>query len=189
MLNWIISMLSAHISSRMLSLFIASYPHGKTHWEANEANWGVKKMQYFPYFFLTGNDGQSQWTNPKLFHSEVQWSSSAQISVCLAELAADIKDYWIFPKPSTVGAFEIWHSWWKVHLETWGECFKCFKSLGWKWIWFYQVTKAFLKQSKKIDLHWNHTKGSLSLWEKHPIKPKTLRLYNIILLNSKTQTI
>lgn len=117
MLNWIISMLSAHISSRMLSLFMASYPHGKTHQGANEANWGVKKKKnqpYFSYFFLTGNDGKSQWTDPKLFHSETQWSSSAQISVCLAELAADIKDYWIFPKTSTVGVFEIWHGRWKA---------------------------------------------------------------------------
>lgn len=38
MLNWIGSMLSAHISSRILSVFMASYLHGKTHQGGNEAD-------------------------------------------------------------------------------------------------------------------------------------------------------
>lgn len=95
-------MLSAHISSRILSVFMPSYPHGKTHQEGNEADWGGRKNEeYFPYFLSTGDNGQSQWTNPKLLQYKRQWSSSAQILVCLCDWAADIKHYWIFPKTWT----------------------------------------------------------------------------------------
>lgn len=97
-------MLSAHISSRILSVFMASYPHGKTHQEGNEADWGGgKKEVYFPYFLSTGDNWRSQWTNPKLLHFEQQWSSSVLILVCMTDWAADIKHYWMFPKTWTAG--------------------------------------------------------------------------------------
>lgn len=147
-------MVSAHISSRIRSIFMASYPHWKTH----QGGWSPlreEKNKYFPYFLSTGDNRQSQWTNSKPFHFERQWGSSAQIPVCLIDWAADIKHYWIFPKTWTVGFWNLTQLMKAALKFGRGKCFKCFKSL--KWIWFYQVTKAFPWQSEKTALNWNQS--------------------------------
>lgn len=68
---------------------------------------GGKKRSISPYFLSTGDNGQSQWTNPKLPQYEQQWSSSARIPACLTDWAADIKHYWIFPKTWTAGFWNL----------------------------------------------------------------------------------
>lgn len=85
--------------------------------------------------------------NPKRLHFE-QWSSSAQMSVCLADLAADIKIIESFLRPP-LRDFEIWSSWWKAHRRMWRQCFKCFKSLGWNESDFSRSLKHFCSNQRK----------------------------------------
>lgn len=105
-------MLSAHISSRILNVFMASYPHGKTHKKGNEAEGEEEKKNITRHISLISyqqaENVQSQWTNPKQFHF---WAAmeliSSDSSVCLADLAADIKHYWIFPKTWAAGFWNL----------------------------------------------------------------------------------
>lgn len=112
-------MLCAHISLRILSVFIASYPHGK-HIRMEMKPTEAKKTKHIsPYFLSTGDNGQSQWTNPKLLQYEQQWSSSAQIPVCLTDWAPHIKHYWIFAKTWTAGFWNLIQLM-KAALKNWG---------------------------------------------------------------------
>lgn len=130
-------------------------PHGKTHHEENETNWGWNKKKkrrrkdYFSYFLSTDDNGQSQWTIPKLLPYEQRWSSSAQIPACLTDWAADIKQYWIFAETWAAGFFWNWIQLMKSASKIGGEVLEMFHISGLKWIWFYQVTVAFPWQSEK----------------------------------------
>lgn len=128
---------------------------------------GEKNEVYFPYFLSTGDNWQSQWTNPKLLHFEQQWSSPAQILVCMTDWAADIKHYWIFPKTWTVGFWNLIQLM-KPVLKIGREVPQMFQISGLKWILFYQVTKAFPWQSEKQALNWNQ-----SIKEVHRALPKS----------------
>lgn len=177
-------MLSAHISSRILSVFMASYPHGKTHQEGNEADWWEKKKKkkkYFPYFLSTVHNGQSQWTNPKLLQYEQQWSSSAQIPVCLTEQQI-LNIIESLQRPGLQG-FEIWYSWWKLHWKLGGKCFKCFKSLGWNESGFIRSPKHF--HGNQLKRPWTEIKASKGITEPH--QDQNLEIHFIKLISiSKT---
>lgn len=97
-------MLSAHISSRILSVFIASYPHGKTHQEGNEAAKKTKSISLISYQEATiGRVNERILNCPRISGS----SSGPSVSDWLTDWAADIKHYWISAKTWTAGFWNL----------------------------------------------------------------------------------
>lgn len=101
-------MLSAHISSRMLSLFISSYPpHRKKKKHISKemkATEGGKIRGVLPLFLINCR----QWEEPINKSLTVSlWAGVGALQLRVECVwAADIKHYWIFPKTWTA---RIWN--------------------------------------------------------------------------------
>lgn len=112
-------------------------PHGKTHHEENETNWGWNKkkkeeertISLISYQQTTMDRVNERFLN--CFHMssgealqlrfQLVWLTEQQISNSIESLQ----------RPGLQGFFEIGYSWWNLRRKLGGKCLKCFTSLGW----------------------------------------------------------